>query len=487
MSYEKQKTIEGAKWTVIVFSLTTVLSFITNIFLAKISPEIVGYFTLITVFISTITTFVFLGGGLVFPTLLPKITSKLKQASFVSSYFVLIFFLMCVVIGLFFLFPSLFEIFLKREVSNKLFYLLIALIPFVLMMQFSQTLLNGLFEIKLSSIIEKLRSMVLFISLPLIYLINQDFFKSYFIEIVIILTMISFSFGLRLSLQKIFDSVSFREIKFFYFPKGFWSFLFTAQAMSILSYFFNNFDKLIVAQYFGIKELGIYSVIILIWLMTRIIPQLIAKTQIPLMSKYIKEGNKEGLQKIFYLLNRYTILFSILLGFFLLTFSNEILMIFGSEYVIYSKYLNILVLTSSFLTLSYSVTPLMISLEYNKIRLVNSIIQITIQILITIVFLKSFDMMAIVLGIAISIIVAQVYPCYKIFRLKEYTFNFPKDFLIGFILTFLIFMIMIMSNTQSIFYKLILLVTFSFVYMYFIQFSNQDIMKIKNLVRRKNA
>jgi O-antigen/teichoic acid export membrane protein len=332
-------------------------------------------------------------------------------------------------------------------------------------MQFSQSLLNGLFEIKLSSIIEKLKGIVLFFLLPIIYFINQDFFKSYFMEIVVILIIISLISGIRLSLQKILMLISFKKVKLFYFPKGFWSFLLTAQVMSMLSYFFNNFDKIIVAQYFGIKELGIYSVIILIWIMTRIVPQLIAKTQIPLMSKYIKEGNSKELEKVFYLLNRYTILFSIFLGFFLLIFSNEILIIFGSEYATHSSYLNILVLTSSLLTLSYSVTPLMISLEYNKIRLINSIVQIIIQFLITIVLLNAIGMMAVILGVAISIVLAQLYPLYKIFKLKEYKFNFPKDFLVGSILTFLLFLFIIVLDIENIFYKFVFLVFFCFLYM----------------------
>lgn len=487
MSIEKQKTIDGTKWTVIVFSLSTVLAFLTNLFIARISPEAVGYFTLIAIFINTISTFVFLGGGLVFPVLLPKIKSKIKRASFINSYFMLIFSLMILSICIFAFFPTLFEIFLKEKISNRMFYLLLSLIPFILMVQFSQSLLNGLFEIKLSSIIERLRTIVLFIFLLLIYLINKDFFIKYFVEIIIVLTMISSIFGFRLSFHKMFDSVSFKKIKLFYLPKGFWSFLFTAQMMSLLSYSFNNFDKIIVAQHLGIKELGIYSVIILIWSMTRLIPQLVAKTQIPLMSKYVKEDNREGLQKIFQLLNRYIALFSILLGFFILIFSKEILMIFGSKYVNYSDYLNVLILTSSFLTLSYSVTPLLVSFEYNRIRLVNSIAQITIQVLIIIIFLKDFGIWAVVAGIAISIVIAQIYPCYKIFRLKKYIFNFPKDFIMGVLLTSFVFVIMMILNQQNIFYKFMIFLSFSLIYMYYIKFNNQDIIKIKNLIGRKNV
>lgn len=486
MSYEKQKTIEGAKWTMIIFSLTTIMSFVINLFLARLSPEIVGYYTLINIFISTITTFIFLGGGMIFPTLLPKEKSNLKKVSFIVSYFIIVLILMLIFILLLYLYPSIVEVFLEKEVSNKLFYLLLFIIPFILIMQFSQSLLNGLFEIKLSSIIEKLRIVILFFLLPLIYFINKDFFYMYFLDILIILTMISFSIGFIISFKKILSLVSFSKIRFFYFPKGFWSFMLTAQTMSILSYFFNNFDKIMVAGYLSINELGIYSIIILIWTMTRMIPQLISKTQIPLMSKLIKENNVIELNKIFSFLNRYTIIFSILLSLFILVFSFEILSLFGSEYSKHAKYLEILVFTSSFLTLSYSVTPLTISFELNKLRMVNSIILVIIQATITIVFIDKYGISAVIIAISISAIIAQLYPNYKILTLKGYSFKLPKEYLLGIVFSIIIFIL-----TQFIIFnfleKVLIYVASALLFTYFIGFNKQDINNIKVILKSKKV
>lgn len=482
MSHEKQKTIEGAKWTVIIFSLTTILAFLTNLFLARISPEMVGYFTLMTVFISTITTFVFLGGGLVFPTLLPKIKSNLKKASFVMSYFVLVGILMTFTIGIFLLFPSLFDMFLKREVTDNLFNLLLLIIPFVLMTQFSQSLLNGLFEIKLSSIIEKLRTIVLFFALPIIYLIDTEFFKAYFVEILVVLTILSFTFGFRLSLRKIFGMVSFSRIKLFYFPKGFWSFMLTAQAMSILSYFFNNFDKLVVAQYFGVKELGIYSVIILIWTTTLLIPQLVLKTQLSLLSKYVQDKNKLELENLYRILNRYTTLYTILISFIMIMFSDYLLMMFGEDYVKYSYYLNLLLLTNTLLTFSYVTTPLLIALQYNKIRLFNSVIQILLQVVIMLLFLQEYRFSAMFASIIISTLIAQIYPVYIIFSNKEFNFEFNINFVIGFLLSIMILLYTEFINA-NIFIDLSVLLLVILLFLRIVKVNSDEVYGIYRLIK----
>jgi O-antigen/teichoic acid export membrane protein len=487
MSFEKKKTIEGAKWTVIIFGLTTIFAFVINLFLAKISPEIVGYYSLVTIFISTITTFVFVGGSTVLPTLVPKIESRVKKASFISSYFILLslFVMLSMLIVLFF--PAIFELFLKKEISNNLFIMLLILIPFMFLLQYSQWILNSIFEIKLSSIVEKLRVILLFVFLPIIYLVDNSFFIDNFIEVLIALTILSYIYGIKLAFNDIAKSLKVRRIKLFYFPEGFWKFLLTAQSLTILSYFFNNFDKLMVIQHFGIRELGIYSIIILIWIMTRFIPQLLSKTQIPIMAKYIKEKNYKEINKIFYILNRYTILLSIFIGFFILIFGTEILSFFGKDYQSGFFILSILILTSSFLTLSYSVTPLLISLEFNRVRMVNSVTQIFIQIVVTYLLIDSYGVLGVVIGVALSVVLAQIYPYYKIFNLNKYNFQFPNDYFYGFILTTIVFFIINFININTLFFKIFLFIIVIILYLFLINFNTQDINRVKSLIRGKHA
>ena len=436
MSFEKRKTIEGAKWTVIIFGLTTIFAFIINLFLAKISPEVVGYYSLVTIFISTITTFVFVGGSTVLPTFVPKIKSRVKKASFISSYFIMLFLLVMFSMGICILFPSIFELFLKQKISNDLFILLLILIPFMFLLRYSQWVLNSIFEIKLSSIVEKLRVVLLFLSLPTIYMINSNFFINNFIEVLIVLTIVSYIYGIKLSFNDISKSIKVKKIKLFYFPKGFWKFLLTAQSLSILSYFFNNFDKLMVVKYFGIKELGIYSIIILIWMVGKNIPQIISMTFIPILANSIKYKKKE-VKKIYEEIEYFTSFFTFFIAMVLIIFGYEILSIFGVEYAKYSYLFYYLMIASVFAIVSYANTPLLTALEVNKVRIINSVVQIVIQVFLTYLLIDEFQLEGIVMALSISVIIAQFYPFYYIIFQLDYDIKLSKVYVFAILFTIL--------------------------------------------------
>jgi O-antigen/teichoic acid export membrane protein len=462
MSFEKRKTIEGAKWTVIIFGLTTIFAFVINLFLAKISPEIVGYYSLVTIFISTITTFVFVGGSTVLPTLVPKIKSRVKKTSFISSYFLLLFSLVLVSMLIGFLFPSIFELFLKKEISNDLFIMLLILIPFMFLLQYSQWILNSIFEIKLSSIVEKLRVILLFVSLPIIYVIDNDFFTENFIEVLIALTILSYIYGIKLSFNDISNSLKVKKINVFYFPEGFWKFILTAQSLSILSYFFNNFDKLMVVQHFGIKELGIYSIVILIWMVGKNIPQIISKTFIPILANSVKYNKKE-VKKIYEEIEYFTSFFTFFIAMILIMFGYEILLIFGEEYASYSHLFYYLMTASVFAILSYANTPLLTAVEANKVRIINSVIQISIQIFLTYFLINKFQVEGIVIALALSIIVAQFYPfLYIRFRL-DYNIGLSKVYIFAVVLT-LISLLLINLMHLSLLFKFIYFVIVIVIY-----------------------
>jgi len=436
MSFEKRKTIEGAKWTVIIFGLTTIFAFIINLFLAKISPEVVGYYSLVTIFISTITTFVFVGGSTVLSTFVPKIKSRVKKASFISSYFIMLFLLVMFSMGICMLFPSIFELILKQKISNDLFILLLILIPFMFLLRYSQWVLNSIFEIKLSSIVEKLRVVLLFLSLPTIYMINSNFFINNFIEVLIVLTIVSYIYGIKLSFNDISKSIKVKKIKLFYFPKGFWKFLLTAQSLSILSYFFNNFDKLMVVQYFGIKELGIYSIIILIWMVGKNIPQIISMTFIPILANSIKYRKKE-VKKIYEEIEYFTSFFTFFIAMVLIIFGYEILSIFGVEYAKYSYLFYYLMIASVFAIVSYANTPLLTALEVNKVRIINSVVQIVIQVFLTYLLIDEFQLEGIVMALSISVIIAQFYPFYYIRFQLDYDIKLSKVYIFSILFTIL--------------------------------------------------
>ncbi|GAG75618.1 unnamed protein product, partial [marine sediment metagenome] len=58
-----QKSISGAKWTVILSIVAMPLGYAINIILGQISPEALGIYGLLSIFILSVTTFILFGGS----------------------------------------------------------------------------------------------------------------------------------------------------------------------------------------------------------------------------------------------------------------------------------------------------------------------------------------------------------------------------------------------------------------------------------------
>ena len=87
----KKKALKSAKWMVITSVLAMFCSYGSNILLGQISPETLGIYSAVNVFISSLTTFVGMGGAVVLSNFLPKMDSDVKKTQLLHTYIALSF------------------------------------------------------------------------------------------------------------------------------------------------------------------------------------------------------------------------------------------------------------------------------------------------------------------------------------------------------------------------------------------------------------
>ena len=82
----KKKALKSAKWMVITSILSMFCSYGSNILLGQISPETLGIYSAVNVFISSLTTFVGMGGAVVLSNFFPKMDSDVKKTQLLHTY-----------------------------------------------------------------------------------------------------------------------------------------------------------------------------------------------------------------------------------------------------------------------------------------------------------------------------------------------------------------------------------------------------------------
>jgi O-antigen/teichoic acid export membrane protein len=204
-----------------------------------------------------------------------------------------------------------------------------------------------------------------------------------------------------------------------------------------------------------------------------------------MFSSYIAQGNKETIKKSYSIIERYCIFVAISVGIFIVSFSKELLSIFGEQYTDNYLLLIILAVGSSFGTLQYVNNPLLISTEKNKERVLNSVIRIGIQLLLTLLLLEKFGVLGIVLARVSALVAGQIIPIYVVTKKLPYGIKVPREFFWGALSVLLCGLICCLLEKSNIFYSAVLfMLSFAFFFLG-ARFGYNDFRFVLNLVLRK--
>jgi len=427
----KQKSITGAKWTIIISAFALPLNYFLNMILGRVSPEVLGTYASIQIFIQALPVFVLFSGASILANFIPKIQKKDNIPKFLFTYNVIIIITMVFFITALFFSPSVFRFLFKQNITKLLFYFLLAFIPVCTLFQMVLHSLYGILEIKISSILGRIQLFGLSIIVIFFVTFQKKIFESNYFSIILtsvfFFNMIGFIIGAGVLLRR----VNFSKAFSFYLPAGFWRFSFSLQLGSLFAYGFTNIDRLFVLKLGDLNQLGLYQAVISIWMLIDFFPQLLLRVLVPMFSSYIAQGDKETIKKSYSIIERYCIFVAISVGIFIVSFSKELLSIFGEQYTDNYLFLIILAVGSSFGTLQYVNNPLLISTEKNKERVLNSVIRIGIQLLLTLLLLEKFGVLGIVLARVSALVAGQIIPIYVVTKKLPYDIKVPREFYFG--------------------------------------------------------
>ena len=452
----KQRSITGVKWLIIMNFAGMPLPFLTAMLLGRMGPATLGTYSLVQILIGIIATFIIYGGSPVLSVFIPKIKDRKILGNFIFSYLLIISILMIFSLIAFRLFPGLFEFLLRSEFDMNNFRWFVWLSVIVVFSESFANIATGLMLIKINAISRQMVRLFVFVVVLTLFWWKPEILRLHGIQ------SISGGFVLGYILSIIICHIGILkdrrlEIKPGWFlPKGFWTLSISIMMGTVLTFIYGNFDRVVILSVKYTKEFGMYQAVLSLSSLINVIPQILGTSLIPLFASLLATKKMESVCKLYYMVQRIGSLIMVISALFLIVFSNECLSLFGSLYTSYS-YLLILFCISAVITSPYfGNTPVLIATEKNMFRLAVSLGQILVQVILTLLFLKKYDILAIAGAKIIGVICAQITCIFYVTKKSKMGLKLPNSYKISVILVLIVAILKIKIISFNLFSSVLL-------------------------------
>lgn len=480
----KNKAVKSAKWMIVTSIISMIFSYVTNIILGNISPEILGKYSAVNVFISSLTTFIGMGGAVVLSNFYPKTNSNVEKTQLLKIYVLMSFMMYIIFVIAVTFFPDI-NLLLSGGLKGNIAYIaLFVMAPIFITMTIISYLLTAMLEARLSNIMTKLYALILPIVLIVLQLINPSIIEHNLIAIVfssiITANIIAIVMGLSfIRKEKIIAKNSGMKI-----PYGFIPFVVVTLLQAIFSFLYRNADKMFLLSLGDMGQLGYYQSIISILTLVEFVPSLLGNVTIPYFSNILKLGEKKEIETSYERIEKYMLFFLVTCIIGTIAFSDVALSMFGADYVDYKYLLIILVAAKCISSLGFTNTPMMIVLEKNSIRLINSALQIGLQFAITFFTINKLGILGVVLGRTVGVCVAQIIPQLVIRFKSGYDIKISTSYFSG------VFFVLVFSFVE-IYYNINILcsiicgIVIWICFLFFGKYTKKDFISMLNMIIRR--
>ncbi len=342
-----ERALSGIRWSIVLSLLAMPLSYLTNVLLGQISPEALGAYGSIALFVSLVDSFFLLGGRQTLIRFLPELPSE-KQLPFLLANLVLIAGTSLVCGTLLFLNPALVSGGLGEEFSPGLGVVLVLLVLCVILFNVCLGLLQARMEIRWTALAERMIVVVNFGGAVVLFLFSRaDAFK-FFLPILAGIFLTSYATPVVASVGHLKRALPpWPRSPRLYLPRGYASFVLWAE-VGVASYFIQDrLDQVLVLAHFNLAQLGLYRASLVTAQLVRWLPLALSPTLLPTFVNLLAIGDHTALGRAYERLMRYGTLATSLIALTLILFAGSVLSLFGRDYA--SGSLTLVILSAGFI------------------------------------------------------------------------------------------------------------------------------------------
>lgn len=427
----RKRSITGTKWVIVMNGMGMPAAFLIALLLGRAGPAVLGGYALVQILIGVITTFVIYGGPPLLSVFMPKIPNAEDRGRLLFSYTLILFAIMISALSLFALFPKGFEFLLQRKFDMANYGWFVFLSIMVVVAETLANVASGLMLIKVTAIARQMMRVVLLPLVSILFIFKREILIAYGMQVIFCGVFVGYLIGAVICVISISSEQRFKMEVGWFLPRGFWAFSLSTMAATVFSFIYENFDRMSVLFIQDVEGLGMYQAVISFTTLVELIPKMLGTTMVPMFSSLLATKKTDATRKAYDVLQRIGFILMIGSALFLISYSSELLSLFGSSYSSYSYILTIFCVAAVVTSPHFGNTPILIAYEKNTFRFTVSMFQILLQVAGTMLFIRSLGIMSIVWAKVICRILANI-TCtvFVIFRMKL-GLTLPHTYMVG--------------------------------------------------------
>jgi O-antigen/teichoic acid export membrane protein len=340
--------------------------------------------------------------------------------------------------------------------------------------------LIGLRRADVESNIRNIWTPILFISsLGIVIIIGGKLYET------ILMRMISHIFAIGCVIGYIYSKYSYiiKGKSAPYKLKEYFSFSVPLLLIGLLYFLMGQTDILMLGYFLEEEQVGIYTVVVKIAMITVLGLEIVSQTLAPNISELAERNDIQSLEQILKVVTKWISYFSLFVFFIILIFRVELLKIYGNSFVDGSVALLILAAGQLVNSFAGPIGKLLIMTGKQKWEVLNSISMLLVNILLNFFLIPIYGIIGASIATAISISVINIlklYETYKEFQIHPYSFRYIKGISAISISAVIVYFIRQFLSLADLNYLLIIVIgTFvlslvTFLIFYFLRFDTED-------------
>lgn len=323
------------RWTVWFSAISIPFSYGTAILLARTSPEAIGTYGLLSVYIGVVLGLFYLGGDAVAIRFIPALDPE-KRLSFLTSYFFVVCLSVVPWLAAAAIWPGKLHYLFGEQAGQRFQLVLLILSPLSILASLVGAALKGMLEISWAQIINRLVTIGSFFVYATLFFIRRPLLAHSYAKVIWATYLVLCAVGVLVGLQRLFYlnkwRGSWRSVKFF-LPEGFWRYTLSLQQFSALSFFAQRLDAILVLNFGNLALLGQYVALITLADSLRQISRFFLDTLLPSLTTMVAARNLAAAANAYRVHMRIVLLANTCITFGLVLLARPITALLGVKYV----------------------------------------------------------------------------------------------------------------------------------------------------------
>jgi O-antigen/teichoic acid export membrane protein len=296
-AHQRQRILLGMRWTVWLSALVAPFSFAVNLLLARVGPETIGVYGLLSIYIGLTSAFLYFGGDSVVMRYIPECQPE-DRASFLVSYLLVILAVMSGWLTFAWFCPMAIRLAFGETHGGRFSFLLLCLsvVPITFAMVVAS--LKGMLEIRFSQLLTKLLTIGSLAIYAAIFVFDRSLLSIHPSAII---------WSVYLGLSAILGAIgAVKVVRLcrtsrlrWFLPDGFWRYAFSTQQVSVTNFLAGSIDYVLIVNFGGLELLGKYVAVMAVAAIVWVVSGFFMDTLLPSLTNTIAARNHAGAAQVF--------------------------------------------------------------------------------------------------------------------------------------------------------------------------------------------